>query len=251
MQDNFLPNKRHIEPSETPDFAALMDRITHCSTFEGVEKILERELQYYKESHVKDLYILKLAHYLKPYQHLGFPVVNVLEWTREKTRLIEERVKNVKLFKDVLTPTELTRLKNNISENKNSGDENLKLFLPLLELQLEIHNKNSNNDKKKPKPTMNVIALIYAYEEWELNKNNHIKIATEYGHTSGHKLYMLFNKVNSTTQRTGEMPDPSWKKYENRIKNIEEAIKYLSEKAKEKALSEVKTLKANAKKYEK
>lgn len=76
--------------------------------------------------------------------------------------------------------------------------------------------------------SLNQIALIYAYEGKQITETNSNSIAEKYGHKSGHKLYINYNKFLKPINRRGEPKDPTAKKIENKIKLIESVLPYLT-----------------------
>lgn len=87
------------------------------------------------------------------------------------------------------------------------------------------------------------IALIHAYENISITKENGNEIAQEYGHGSGAKLYQHFTFYYSTANRKGEPVNCTAKKMKNKILLFESVIPMLSATNKTKASDEVKILK--------
>ena len=114
-----------------------------------------------------------------------------------------------------------------------------KLKEPVIKLKLE-------NDNAKY--TIKQIALILVYEGKILNRENADKIIKEYGHNSGHKLYLEFNKVNKIKERISD-PDISKKILLNKIKLFKSVAKILSIDLKAKVTDEINTLQSYLSRY--
>ncbi len=115
-------------------------------------------------------------------------------------------------------------------------------------------NDNPNNEIKSLYPTKNnnkvdklkidQIALKYAYEELTITRKNSDKIAKEYGHNSGEKLFQRFTFYLKSANRKGRPTLCTPKKLDNKIKLIESVIELLPAAKQGRAKDEVKILKA-------
>lgn len=108
--------------------------------------------------------------------------------------------------------------------------------------------KNPIFTEDENKLSINQIALKLVYENESVTKENANEIIKEYGHTSGHKLYLRFNFYYKRINRIGDNNDTK-KVLENRIKLLEDVIKLLEDNFKEKAIDECETLKTYLVKY--
>jgi hypothetical protein len=114
----------------------------------------------------------------------------------------------------------------------------------------------SKNISALPKPknketaayTIKEIALKLAYEYATVNEANMNSLAESYEHTSGRKLYLEFNRVNTPRKRISD-PDQTRLVLKNKIKRFEKVIEILDDEFKAKAIDEVKILKIHLSKY--
>jgi hypothetical protein len=93
------------------------------------------------------------------------------------------------------------------------------------------------------KLTLKQIALIHAFEEWDISRENCNEIAQQYEHTSGKKLAQEFTDLQTSSKRTREFSGWTPRKQRNRIELFESVIEHLSEKAITLADKEIQTLK--------
>lgn len=98
-------------------------------------------------------------------------------------------------------------------------------------------------EKPKPELTINQIALKYVYSEIQITRENGNKIAKEYGHNSGEKLFQRFTYYSSAANRKGKPTPCTPKKLDNKIKLIESIIELLPTDKQERAKDEVSILK--------
>ena len=87
------------------------------------------------------------------------------------------------------------------------------------------------------------IAIIHAYKNEPISRDNGADVAKTYGFTaktSGEKLYHLFNKYYSSNNRKGD--EGTKRKNVEKIKLIESIIEFLPEELKGRACDEMKTL---------
>lgn len=96
--------------------------------------------------------------------------------------------------------------------------------------------------------TIKKIALLLAYSKVPVTKENANEIIKKYDKTSGAKLYMEYNKLNTSIKRITD-PDQSIKILKNKIQLFEDVIKIIDDKFKEKAIDELKILKSHLSKY--
>jgi len=87
------------------------------------------------------------------------------------------------------------------------------------------------------------IALKYAYEELQITRDNGNRIAKEYGHNSGEKLFQRFSHYSSAANRKGKPTLCTPKRLINKIKLIESIIDLLPIDKQERAKDEVLILK--------
>lgn len=97
--------------------------------------------------------------------------------------------------------------------------------------------------KQKPELKIDQIALKYAYEGLQITRENGNKIAKEYGHNSGEKLFQRFTYFSSSANRKGKPNLCTPKKLDNKIKLIESIIELLPTEKQERAKDEVLILK--------
>jgi hypothetical protein len=102
--------------------------------------------------------------------------------------------------------------------------------------------------KKNSDFTIKKIALLLAYSEVPVTKENANEIIKKYDKTSGAKLYQEYNKLNTSIKRITD-PDQSIKILKNKIQLFEDVIKIIDDKFKEKAIDELKILKSHLSKY--
>lgn len=94
-----------------------------------------------------------------------------------------------------------------------------KLFLqPLRKQETKVKLCNLKNDKQKPNLTIRQIALKYVYSEIQITRENGNKIAKEYGHNSGEKLFQHYSFYLSAANRKGK-PQPCTPKRLKKIKS--------------------------------
>ena len=97
--------------------------------------------------------------------------------------------------------------------------------------------------KQKPELKIDQIALKYAYEGLQITRENGDKIAKEYGHNSGEKLFQRFTYFSSSANRKGKPTLCTPTKLDNKIKLIESIIELLPTDKQERAKDEVSVLK--------
>lgn len=166
---------------------------------------------------------------------------------------IEKSIK--KKIKSFYNPKELDDYKNDLElklliRKDNLLPETFNHFNLLLKA-IQIHqNKVGISQSKQPKKssqkfTMKQIALIFAYEEKGINRENASEIAGDYGYeskTSGEGLYQDFCKYATASDRKSKAI--SSKKHENKIKLFESILQHLSEKKRLRANDEIQILKS-------
>ena len=96
---------------------------------------------------------------------------------------------------------------------------------------------------KKLSLTLNQIALIYAYKNIAITRDNGNSIAKEYGHTSGAGLFNRFTGFSSHNRRAKPFPF-SRKKLENKITLFESITEHLTGQPLKLALDEINILKS-------
>lgn len=102
---------------------------------------------------------------------------------------------------------------------------------------------------KRDKPEFNLrkIALIYFYTDKQITRENGNEIAEKYDYNSGEKLFQWFTHYSSRANRIGT--EGTERKTFNKIKLFETVIQQHlkpNSKAKQKAVNELNTLKANS-----
>jgi hypothetical protein len=97
--------------------------------------------------------------------------------------------------------------------------------------------------KQKLKLKIKQIALKYVYEGLQITRENGNKIAKQYGHNSGDKLYNEFTYFSSSANRKGKPNLCTPTKLDNKIKLIESVIEILPTDKQERAKDEVLILK--------
>jgi len=105
----------------------------------------------------------------------------------------------------------------------------------------EMHRKNL--PPQQSGLTINQIALKYVYEGLQITRENSKKIAKQYGHNSGEKLFQRFTYYTSSANRKGKPTPCTPKKLDNKIKLIERVIEILPIDKQERAKDEVSILK--------
>lgn len=122
---------------------------------------------------------------------------------------------------------------------------------------LETEKKNITNGIFKSRPiekksssdfTIKKIALLLAYSEVSVTKENANEIIKTYDKISGAKLYQEYNKLNTNSKRITD-PDQTLRILKNKIQLFEEVFKILDDKFKEKAGDELKILISHLSKY--
>lgn len=111
-----------------------------------------------------------------------------------------------------------------------------------LEESLERANKKTSS-RAKTEFSINQVALIFHYEGKAITRKNGNKIAKEYGHNSGEKLFQKFTFFSSSQNRKGKPNPPTPKKFKNKIDLFESVIEKLSNEAKSRAMDDINTLK--------
>ena len=122
------------------------------------------------------------------------------------------------------------------------------LYYKFLKQQLEeiVAIPLSATENKSSRLKVKQIALIYVYNEIQITRDNAIEIATKYGYTSktsGEGLFQDYTNFSSLANRKGRPFPFTSKKLQNKIKLFESIIEQLTDKAKQKAIDEIKTLK--------
>ena len=96
--------------------------------------------------------------------------------------------------------------------------------------------------KSKTKISLAELALKFYYIDQSITRKNSVEIAKLHGHNSGEKLFQLYTKYSSRSNRIGL--DPSKKKNLNKLKLFESVISLLPEANKQRAIDEMNTFKA-------
>lgn len=97
--------------------------------------------------------------------------------------------------------------------------------------------------EQKPELKINQIALKYVYESLQITRENSNKIAKQYGHNSGEKLFQRFTYYSSLANRKGKPNSCTPKLLDNKIKLIESVIELLPIDKQGRAKDEVSILK--------
>lgn len=87
---------------------------------------------------------------------------------------------------------------------------------------------------------MNEIALICFYNGVTIKQENSNKIAVEYGHKSGQKLFQYYSSYINQSNRIGQ---DTPMKIKNQIKRIEKIMKVLNNTSSKRAIDEMNILK--------
>jgi len=132
----------------------------------------------------------------------------------------------------VISYTDLSKLLEKENEQNNKEKQTA---LPL---------QNVRKDIKKAELTINQIALIYCYEGKQITRDNSNEIAKQYNHNSGEKLFHRYTYFSSTANRKGRPTPCTHKKLKNKIELFESIVNHLSDNAKQRAIDEIKILKA-------
>lgn len=98
-------------------------------------------------------------------------------------------------------------------------------------------------EKPKSELTINQIALKYVYSEIQITRENGNKIAKEYGHNSGEKLFQRFTYYSSASNRKGKPNICTPKKLNNKIELLNSVVELLPTDKQERAKDEVSILK--------
>lgn len=83
------------------------------------------------------------------------------------------------------------------------------------------------NDKQKPNLTIRQIALKYVYSEIQITRENGNKIAKEYGHNSGEKLFQHYSFYLSAANRKGKPQPCTPKRLKNKIELLQSVVEEL------------------------
>jgi len=111
-----------------------------------------------------------------------------------------------------------------------------------------IFKSSSIEEKSSSDFTIKKIALLLAYSEVSVTKENANEIIKTYDKISGAKLYQEYNKLNTNSKRITD-PDQTLRILKNKIQLFEEVFKILDDKFKEKAGDELKILISHLSKY--
>lgn len=101
---------------------------------------------------------------------------------------------------------------------------------------------------QQPKLSIKQIALKLAYEGTKVSKENANQIIREFGHNSGQKLIIEFNKVYNSRNRITD-PDETKRILQNKINLFESVAEILSPQFRSKADDEIKILKSYLSNY--
>jgi hypothetical protein len=107
---------------------------------------------------------------------------------------------------------------------------------------IEIDEKIITQLKIKPKFSLPQLALMLHYKDEKVTRMNGNKIAKDYGHNSGERLFQLFTKYSSRQNRIGK--EATRKKNLNKLALFEQIIPELAKEQKQRAIDEMKTLKS-------
>lgn len=99
------------------------------------------------------------------------------------------------------------------------------------------------SEKSTSKLTMNRIALKYVYSGMQITRKSGNKIAKEYGHSSGEKLFQRFTYYSSSANRKAAPSPLTPTKLKNKINLIESVIELLPTDKQGRAKDEVSILK--------
>lgn len=116
-------------------------------------------------------------------------------------------------------------------------------IIPVLK-ELSTHNNASKAEQPKiiKGVKINEIALIYLYEGCQITRINGNDIVAKYGYKSGEKLFQRYTYYSSSANRKGKPSPCTPKRLNNKINLFKNVLEHLSDKAKPRALDEIKIL---------
>ncbi len=158
------------------------------------------------------------------------------------------RIKELlKIYK--LTPIEAREIlldmqgANSPTMNKNVVEPIIKYLERINEPELKTIQPHQNETiPKQVKLSINQIALKYVYEGKAITRVTANKIAKEFKHNSGEKLFQRFTYYSSTANRKGKPIPCTSTKLRNKIELLESVIKILPKANKQRANDELKVL---------
>jgi hypothetical protein len=156
-------------------------------------------------------------------------IITTENWNERKLEFFNQRMN---IYKVSFSQTEKIELEiellNKFEFEKNDYKILKNRYLELLKDNLINEPEKSNTKKHKTELSIKQIALKYVYEYSQITRENGNKIAKEYGHNSGEKLFQQFTYFSSLANRKG-LPNPcTAKKLDNKIKLLESVIEILS-----------------------
>jgi hypothetical protein len=231
---NFIQNKI-IQPQPEPKF-------TNTPQQRNIKNQLQKEIN--NEQFFGFYFIENIEFEGKILKNKKQENINNENWNERKLEFFNQRMCN---YEDSFSQTEKIELeieKFNKEEFETDKHKILKKrYLELLNDNLKNELEKSNSKKQKPKLTLKQIALKYVYEYSQITRENGNKIAKDYGHNSGEKLFHEFTFFSSLANRKG-LPNPcTAKKLDNKIKLLESVIEILSTDNQNRAKDEVSILK--------
>ncbi|WKL47627.1 hypothetical protein Q1W71_22060 [Flavobacterium pectinovorum] len=125
---------------------------------------------------------------------------------------------------------------------------NESLSVPELSNVTKVSEKSEIQICKQSKLSIKQIALKLAYEGVKVSKENANEIIRKFGHNSGQKLIIEFNKVYNSRNRITD-PDETKRILQNKINLFESVAEILSPQFRSKAEDEIKILKSYLSNY--
>lgn len=127
----------------------------------------------------------------------------------------------------------------------NKVEEQLKKYPKQFENFDNCEHNSESQQIVTPKPELKIaqIALKYVFEGLQITRENGNKIAKEFGHNSGEKLFQMYTCYSSASNRKGKPNLCTPRKLMNKIKLLESIIELLPEDKQGRAKDEVSILK--------
>lgn len=158
-----------------------------------------------------------------------------------KTQFNEYVYSEIENAKSAMQRVYLTELQNKEYKQDPYRSKRIELYIWNKE-RIRVLNTFLKLDEPKTKSSLSLsqIALIHAYNEDYITRDNGNEIAEKYGHKSGEKLYQKFLEYHSSSERKGDTGSKI--KNKNKIKLIKSVIIHLPNNLKDRARDEVLSL---------
>jgi hypothetical protein len=170
-------------------------------------------------------------------------IITPENWNENKLEFFNQRMS---IYEDSFSQPEKIDLEiKKLNKEDFETDEHTilkKRYLVLLNDILNNETQESKIKKIKPKLCINQIALKYVYEYSTITRNNGDKIAKEYGHNSGEKLFQRFSFYSSIANRNAEPNGCTPTLLKNKIDLIKSVIDILTIDKQETAKNDVSKL---------